>query len=60
MGNNLNVLLNDKVIAALARKHNFCFYGDSHLPDEDEIEKTLSDTRQHLSLIHISEPTRPY
>jgi len=49
MGNNLNVLLNDKVIAALARKHNFCFYGENHLPDEDEIDKTLSDTRQHIT-----------
>jgi len=48
MGNNLNVLLNGKVIAALARKHNFCFYGDSTLPDEEEIYKTLSDTRQHI------------
>ena len=48
MGNNLNVLLNGKVIAALARKHNFCFYGENHLPDEDEIDKTLSDTRQNI------------
>lgn len=49
MGNNLSVLLNGKVIAALARKHNFCFYGENHLPDEDEIDKTLSDTRQHIT-----------
>jgi len=49
MGNNLSVLINGKVVAALARKHNFCFYGENHLPDEDEIDKTLSDTRQHIT-----------
>ena len=49
MGNNLNVLINGKVVAALARKHNFCFYGEHCLPTEEEIEKTLSDTRQHIT-----------
>jgi hypothetical protein len=48
MGNNLSVLLNGKVIAALARKHNFCFYGDNCLPTEDEIEKKLNNSRQHI------------
>ena len=48
MGNNLVVLYKEKVIAELARKHNFTFYGDNHLPTEDEIIDTLNNTRKHV------------
>lgn len=48
MGNNLNVLHNGKVIGALVRKHYFTFNGDNELPTEDEIVKTLCDSRKHI------------
>jgi len=48
MGNNLNVLYKGKLIGALARKHNFTFYGSDCLPTKDEIDKELSDSRKHI------------
>lgn len=48
MGNNLNVLYKGKLIAGLARKHYFTFYGDYDLPTEDEVEKEVNNSRKHI------------
>lgn len=48
MGNNLSVLHKGKLIACLARKHNFTFYGNDSLPTKEEIDEELSDSRKHI------------
>ena len=49
MGNDLYVIVNGENVANIGRKHNYTFYGEQELPTEEEIEKTLADTRQHIA-----------
>lgn len=49
MGNDLYVMVNGERVANIGRKYSYTFYGGNNdLPTEEEIDKHLADTRQHI------------
>ena len=44
----------------MARRKNTSWQPEDYMPSPHLFERRLSAAQEYLSLIHISEPTRPY